>query len=96
MTRPSQGPGDALESHPRTRSPLWSPEPQRYYILTPWVMEPVGSMPHSQGLSNNSYQKYVKHVLFLQDIVMLSHDTFIPIKHMPYDDLRKETTVYCQ
>ena len=24
------------------------------YILTPWLMEPGGSMPHSQGLSNNS------------------------------------------
>ena len=23
--------------------------------LTPWIMEPVGSRPHSQGLSNNSY-----------------------------------------
>ena len=23
--------------------------------LTPWLMEPVGSMAHSQGLSNNSY-----------------------------------------
>ena len=23
--------------------------------LTPWLMEPGGSMPHSQGLSNNSY-----------------------------------------
>ena len=23
--------------------------------LTPWLMEPVGPMPHSQGLSNNSY-----------------------------------------
>ena len=34
---------------------------QRIYIyiyilkLTPWLMEPGGSMPHSQGLSNNSY-----------------------------------------
>ena len=25
------------------------------YTLTPWLMEPGGSMPHSQGLSNNSY-----------------------------------------
>ena len=24
-------------------------------ILTPWLMEPGGSMPHSRGLSNNSY-----------------------------------------
>ena len=24
-------------------------------IITPWLMEPVGSMPHSQGLANNSY-----------------------------------------
>ena len=24
-------------------------------ILTPWLMEPGGSMPHYQGLSNNSY-----------------------------------------
>ena len=24
-------------------------------ILTPWLMEPGGSMPHSQGLSSNSY-----------------------------------------
>ena len=23
--------------------------------LTPWLMEPGSSMPHSQGLSNNSY-----------------------------------------
>ena len=23
--------------------------------LTPWLMEPVGSMLHSQGISNNSY-----------------------------------------
>ena len=23
--------------------------------LTPWLMEPGGSMPHSQGLSNNFY-----------------------------------------
>ena len=23
--------------------------------LTPWLMEPGGSMPHLQGLSNNSY-----------------------------------------
>ena len=23
--------------------------------LTPWLMEPGGSLPHSQGLSNNSY-----------------------------------------
>ena len=23
--------------------------------LTPWVMEPGGSMPHAQGLSNNPY-----------------------------------------
>ena len=23
--------------------------------LTPWVMESGGSMPHSQGLSNNAY-----------------------------------------
>ena len=23
--------------------------------LTPWLMEPGGSMQHSQGLSNNSY-----------------------------------------
>ena len=23
--------------------------------LTPWLMEPGGSIPHSQGLSNNSY-----------------------------------------
>ena len=23
--------------------------------LTPWLMEPGGLMPHSQGLSNNSY-----------------------------------------
>ena len=29
-----------------------------YYTLdylTPWLMEPGGSMPHSQGLSNNPY-----------------------------------------
>ena len=27
-----------------------------YYIaLTPWLMEPGGSMPHSLGLSNNPY-----------------------------------------
>ena len=26
-----------------------------YLTLTPWLMEPGGSMPHSQGLSNNSY-----------------------------------------
>ena len=28
-----------------------------FYVikLTPWLMEPGGSMPHSQGLSNNSY-----------------------------------------
>jgi hypothetical protein len=26
-----------------------------FYILTPWLMEPEGSMPNSQGLSNNSY-----------------------------------------
>ena len=25
------------------------------YTLTPWIMEPRGSMPYSQGLSNNSY-----------------------------------------
>ena len=25
------------------------------HSLTPWLMEPGGSMPHSQGLSNNSY-----------------------------------------
>ena len=25
------------------------------YILTPWLMEPGGSVPHSQGLSNNPY-----------------------------------------
>ena len=25
------------------------------YQLTPWLMEPIGSMLHSQGLSNNSY-----------------------------------------
>ena len=24
-------------------------------LLTPWLMEPGGSMPHSQGLSNNTY-----------------------------------------
>ena len=27
----------------------------QYKQLTPWLMEPGGSMPHSQGLSNNSY-----------------------------------------
>ena len=26
-----------------------------YIILTPWLMEPGGSMLHSQGLSNNPY-----------------------------------------
>ena len=26
-----------------------------YIELTPWLMEPGGSMPHSQGLSNNSH-----------------------------------------
>ena len=26
----------------------------RAILLTPWLMEPGGSMPHSQGLSNNS------------------------------------------
>ena len=26
-------------------------------LLTPWYMEPGGSMPHSQKLSNNSYPK---------------------------------------
>ena len=26
-----------------------------YITLTPWLMEPGGSKPHSQGLSNNSY-----------------------------------------
>ena len=26
-----------------------------YNKLTPWLMEPGGSMPHSQGLSNNPY-----------------------------------------
>ena len=25
------------------------------YSLTPWLMEPGGSMPNSQGLSNNPY-----------------------------------------
>ena len=25
------------------------------HLLTPWIMEPGGSMRHSQGLSNNSY-----------------------------------------
>ena len=24
-------------------------------VLTPWLLEPGGSMPHSQWLSNNSY-----------------------------------------
>ena len=24
-------------------------------LLTPWLKKPEGSMPHSQGLSNNSY-----------------------------------------
>ena len=27
----------------------------RLNLLTPWPMEPGGSMLHSQGLSNNSY-----------------------------------------
>ena len=27
------------------------------YKLTPWLMEPAGSMPHSQGFSNNTYLK---------------------------------------
>ena len=26
-----------------------------YVPVTPWLMEPGGSMPQSQGLSNNSY-----------------------------------------
>jgi hypothetical protein len=26
-------------------------------LLTPWIMEPGGSMPHSQSLSNNSYHE---------------------------------------
>ena len=25
------------------------------HSLTPWLMKPIGSMPHSQGFSNNSY-----------------------------------------
>ena len=25
------------------------------FFLTPWLMEPGDSMPHSQGLPNNSY-----------------------------------------
>ena len=28
---------------------------REYIKLTPWLMEPEGSMPHSQGLSNNPY-----------------------------------------
>ena len=27
------------------------------YILTPWLMKPGGSMPHSHGLSNNPYSE---------------------------------------
>ena len=27
----------------------------RLWLLTPWLMEPRGSMPHSQGLSNNPF-----------------------------------------
>ena len=27
----------------------------RMELLTPWFMEPSGSMPHSQGISNNPY-----------------------------------------
>ena len=28
---------------------------EKLHKLTPWLMEPGGSMPHSLGLSNNSY-----------------------------------------
>ena len=31
--------------------------PAEVLTLTPWLMEPGGSMPHSQGLSNNSYHE---------------------------------------
>ena len=30
-------------------------EDKTQLLLTPWLMEPGGSMAHSQGLSNNSY-----------------------------------------
>ena len=35
-----------------------------YLTLTPWLMEPGGSMPHSQGLSNNYIPRSKSHVHF--------------------------------
>ena len=34
---------------------MWADILFTLYSLTPWLMEPGGSMPHSQALSNNSY-----------------------------------------
>ena len=31
-------------------------------IITPWLMEPGGSTPHSQGLSNNSYPEPIPRI----------------------------------
>ena len=45
----------AKSAHRCTRDVVTKEIAIRFYILTPWLMEPGGSMPHSQGLSNNSY-----------------------------------------
>ena len=37
--------------------PLIKTAQSRIIKLTPWLMEPGGSMPHSQGHSNNPYPK---------------------------------------
>ena len=41
----------------RFRKAIHLPPPltKRFQYLTPWLTEPGGSMPHSQGLSNNPY-----------------------------------------
>jgi hypothetical protein len=35
----------------------------KFISLTPWFIKPVGSMPHSQGLSNNPYPKSKQPIL---------------------------------
>ena len=38
-------------------------------LLTPWLMEPEGSMPHSQGLSNNPYPESNEPVLITTPLI---------------------------
>ena len=44
----------SIDNFPNIKN-VWSRYITLHLRLTPWLMEPGGPIPHSQGLSNNPY-----------------------------------------